>query len=149
MSETTHHHASRSGESVQQSPSRRAGVILVLAFLTPLVTWGFVLAQSYIITDFTCIAVGSAAAPIPHTGLPILLHTLNATMLALTVLAGWIGWRALRQATHDNGDGEYHSADDSGQVTRFLGWGAVALALLFGFGIIMIAATPIFLEVCI
>lgn len=111
----------------------RATTLAVLSVLLPPAAWLVSLAASYVLQDFTCSAFANAGRPGPGDTLLVLLLVGNALLLALTVLAGIVGWRQWR----------------SGRSTvRFLGLVGAGLSVFFGLGILMIGLPPLFLEVC-
>ncbi|GAA1659215.1 hypothetical protein GCM10010977_08410 [Citricoccus zhacaiensis] len=108
-----------------------------LPLLIPPVAWLASLGLSWLLQDFTCTASATAGAPAPETALLLVLMGMNAVLLLITVVSGFFSVRALRAG---------HRA--RAPLMSFLGLSGCALAVLFGFGIVLIMAMPLVLEVC-
>jgi hypothetical protein len=120
------------------TPVRRDIRVGVAAMLVPPVAWALSLGLSYAVQDFTCSAAASASDPDPAASLRAVLLALNGVLLVATLVAGAGGLAAGRRSRRGK---------DSGLVA-FLGYVGAGLALVFAFGIVLIAANPLVLEVC-
>lgn len=105
--------------------------------LVPPVAWVASLGLSWLVQDFTCTASMTAGAPVPETALLVTLFVMNAVLLLITVGSGLFSVRALRRGRR------VHAP-----LMSFLGISGIALAVLFGFGIVLIGSAPLVLEVC-
>ncbi|GGH47983.1 hypothetical protein [Microbacterium album] len=119
----------------ERTPLARA-VGGIASFTVPPVAWLGSLGLSYVIEDFTCAAVASAAAPVPDAALQVLLLVLNAVLLIVCLAAGALGVVLARRD------------DEERNTIAFLGWTGVASAALFGFGIVLIGIHPLLLGIC-
>ncbi|GAB2943877.1 hypothetical protein GCM10027280_35690 [Micromonospora polyrhachis] len=111
--------------------------LAVAALLVPPVAWALSLALSYAIQDFTCSAYGSVAEPPPEGAIFAVLTVLNAVLFLVTVLAGIAGFVVARRI----GRGRR-------SPLVFLGYVGAGLAVVFGFGIVLIAWPQFVVEVC-
>ncbi|GAA1127478.1 hypothetical protein [Citricoccus alkalitolerans] len=109
----------------------------VLPLLIPPIAWLASLGLSWLVQDFTCTASVTAGAPAPERALFVVLLVMNAVLLLITVVSGLFSARALR-----------HGRRAGAPLLSFLGLSGCALAILFGFGIVLIMAMPLVLEVC-
>jgi hypothetical protein len=109
----------------------------VLPLLIPPVAWLASLGLSWAVQDFTCTASLTAGVAVPDAALFTVLMVLNIVLLLAIVASGLISARALR-----------HGMRAGAPLMSFLGLCGIALAALFGFGVVMIAATPLVLEIC-
>lgn len=117
--------------------SRSAG-LAVAAVLVPPVAWVSALGLSYVVQDFACTAYASAGRTPPTAMIGAAVVGLDVVLLVLTLAAGVVAWRTDRRAR----------TSDSSPLFGFLGRLGLFLALGFGAGIVMIAVTPLVLEVC-
>ncbi|MGW9551442.1 hypothetical protein ACWG8W_10380 [Citricoccus zhacaiensis] len=109
----------------------------VLPLLIPPIAWVASLGLSWLVQDFTCTASMTAGAPVPEAALLVTLFVMNAVLLLITVGSGLFSVRALRRGRR------VHAP-----LMSFLGFIGIALAVLFGFGIVLIGSAPLVLEVC-
>ena len=109
----------------------------VLPLLVPPVAWVTSLGMSWAVQDFTCTASLTAGAPAPGTALLITLLAMNATLLLVTAASGVLSVRMQARGRRAGSS-----------LTGFMGATGTILALFFGFGIVLIGATPLLLEVC-
>ncbi|MFW2514588.1 hypothetical protein ACNI3K_12515 [Demequina sp. SO4-13] len=116
--------------------SRGTGVALVALALVPPAAWLASLAGSYAIDDFACTAARSAGATAPSSGVLTAVLILNAALLVLTILAGFVAFRIGRRRR------------DQHPAIGFLGISTLASAVVFGGGIVFIALTGIALGGC-
>jgi hypothetical protein len=110
----------------------------VLAVLAPIVAWAISLAGSYVLQDFVCSAVGSAGRAAPGSGLTLTLVVLNVAMLLVCIAAGVLAVVAGRAAGKEAGAG----------LARFLALFGVLSAFMFGYGVVLIAVTPLLYGPC-
>lgn len=108
-----------------------------LPIIVPPLVWVGSLALSWVIEDFSCAAALTTGRELQETAVFAALVSVNAVLLLITIICGLISIRAFRRA------GRTHSP-----LMRFLGLAGIAVAVLFGFGIVMIGSTPFMLEVC-
>lgn len=116
----------------------RAALVGVLAVLVPPAAWLLSLGGSYAVEDFTCSAFTSAGAATPDEVLRIVLTVLNAVLLAVTLLAGAMGFLLARRSPRLRGS----------RVLFFLGSVGALLALIFAYSIVLIGLHSLVLEVC-
>lgn len=122
-------------------PDRRRTAIAVTAAVVPPIAWLVSLAMSYVIQGFSCAAASSADVAPPEETLHVILIVLNVVLLAVTVAAGIAGLLLARSLMTT---GEHTGS----RVLVFLGWAAVVLALVFGYGIILIGGGVVVLPAC-
>lgn len=109
----------------------------VLPLLIPPIAWLASLGLSWLLQDFTCTASATAGAPAPESTLFMVLVVMNAVLVLITVASGLFSARELRRGRRAGAP-----------LLSFLGLSGCALAVLFGFGIVLITAMPLVLEVC-
>lgn len=108
-----------------------------LPLLIPPVAWIASLGLSWLVQDFTCTAAVTTGTPVSATALFVTLMVLNGVLLLITLGSGLASVRQLRSG-RCAGEG----------LSTFLGGVGLLLALLFAFGIVLIGASPLILEIC-
>lgn len=125
--------------------SRRSRSALVpFLLLGPAVAWLLALSVSYVVHDFLCAAAETAGESAPVGPLRVGIVAMNVLLLAVTVAAGILSFFVLRE-TRRRGD------ETEGTLTgpaRFVGAAGIGMAVLFGFGIVLIATTPVVVGAC-
>lgn len=121
-----------SGDEIPQ----RTGLVSVLLFLVPPVAWVLSLGLSYLVEDFACSAAASAGAAAPITAIRTTILVLNVLLLLATAIAGILAVRLRRGRSVGH------------PTVRFLGWGTIASALVFGYGIVLIIVSALLLGTC-
>jgi hypothetical protein len=118
--------------------SRRDTRLGVVALLVPAAAWLGSLGLSYTVEDFTCSAAATSSLTVDADALRAVLLGLNAVLLVVALLAGWAGLSVARRSRGPHGS----------PLLSFLGYTGAGLALVFAFGILLIAWNPLVLEVC-
>lgn len=127
-----------SDPAVQPQVDRRTRRLALASAVVPPLAWVVAFYVVYTLHDFACFAAASAARPTPGWGLRALLLLVWAVTLVATVLAGLGGYRAARSVPGDRPGGPWW----------FLSWAGVTLALVFGFGTVLVGLMVVMLEVC-
>lgn len=109
----------------------------ILPLVIPPAAWTASLGLSWAVQDFTCSAMLTAGAAVPGQALFTTLLVINLVLLAVIILCGALCLRTLLRARR------VHSP-----LQSFLGLTGVALAVLFGFGVVMIGSAPFVFEIC-
>ncbi|MDX2377259.1 hypothetical protein M4I32_10655 [Microbacterium sp. LRZ72] len=123
----------------QRLPRTRSRRLLgVAALVAPIVAWLISLGASYVIQDFTCSAYTSTGRMPPGSAVFWIVVALNACMLAICVAAVIAGAVLLVRREREQ--------DESGGA--FLGVAAIGAGLFFGYGVVMIGATPFLFGGC-
>lgn len=120
------------GDALPHGPA----VLAVVLFLVPPVAWVLSLGLSYLVDDFVCSAAWSVGAEAPATGVRLIVVVLNLVLLAVTAVAGVLAFRGRRRSGR------------AAHVMSFLSWTTVGSAALFGYGIVLIAASAFVLRTC-
>lgn len=108
-----------------------------LPILVPPVAWIASLGLSWAVQDFTCTAAFTTGTPVPDTALFTVLMVMNLVLLLVIVAYGLVSVRDLRRGVRERAP-----------LVSFLGLTGIALAVMFGFGVVMIGATPLVFEIC-
>lgn len=109
-----------------------------IVLLGPPVAWLLALGLSYIGQDFACSAARSAGRASPGTGLTATVILIDIVLLLVTMAAGVLAARLYADRDHRR----------AGHTAAFVGLTGVALAVLFSFGIVLIAVNPTVLGAC-
>lgn len=108
-----------------------------MPLLVPPVAWTASLGLSWLVQDFTCTAAITAGAPVPGTALLATLLAINTVLLVVTAGSGVVSVRDYRAVR-----------DAQASLLRFLALTGAILAVFFAYGIVLIGAMPLVMEVC-
>lgn len=129
--------------------SRRSRTALApFLLLGPAVAWLLALSLSYVVHDFLCAAAETAGESAPVGPLRVGIVALNVLLLAVTVAAGILAFFVYRQARRRTDDRTDEPEGALAGPAQFVGAAGIGMAVLFGFGIVLIATTPVVVGAC-
>lgn len=129
---------------VDVTTRRSRSALMPFVLLGPAVAWLLALSVSYVVHDFLCAAMRSAGEDPPVGALRVGILALNVVLLAVTVVSGVVALQLFRAARHRSDEVRESVAASA----RFIGAAGMGMAVLFGFGIVLIATTPVVVGAC-
>lgn len=125
---------------VQTFTDRRSRTVtLPFVLLASPIAWLLSLTVSYVGHDFACAGAETATFTVSTGALSVVLFILNIVLLLVAAASGVLGLR-IHRATRDSGE--------AGATAQFIGITGFAMAVLFVFGIILIAVNYLVFAAC-
>jgi hypothetical protein len=118
---------------------RSRTVTLPFVLLASPIAWLLSLTVSYVGHDFACAGAETATFTVSTDALSVVLLILNIILLIVAAASGVLGFRIYRSA-RDTGE--------SAATAQFIGVTGLAMAVLFVFGIILIAVNYLVFAAC-
>ncbi|MDG4798226.1 hypothetical protein [Micromonospora sp. WMMD1082] len=118
---------------------RRDAYAIAFVLLGPAVAWLVALAASYAVADAGC-TLRDSGRPFP-VNVPVTILALNVVLAAVPVVAGRVAWRLFRRPR--GRDPVVRT-----ETTRFAGVAGIGLAVIFLFGLVLVAINPLFFWHC-